>query len=256
MKFFARWSLLGSGIGLIFLTATPSFATVVGNLFTGGSGTVTVTATSITFNENDSTVPPSSTEVGTGTTLTFDGGSLMPGQPIDINGGMSITGASLPVANFMTFPDSPSLSVTLDSFGPGSANHNCSGLTTGESCSPLIGGVFPSPIILTYTGAGIEGSGPTNVGVSALLEIGGTATDASSIISIFTGHFSSSIADETPAQLAALFAGTGASFTTTYAGDFIALPPSTVPEPRFISMLVMAGLLMGLVVAKRRKSVA
>jgi len=107
MKFFARWSLLGSGIGLIFLTATPSFATVVGNLFTGGSGTVTVTATSITFNENDSTVPPSSTEVGTGTTLTFDGGSLMPGQPIDINGGLSITGASLPVANFMTFLTHP-----------------------------------------------------------------------------------------------------------------------------------------------------
>ena len=32
MKSFARLSLMGSGLGLIFLTAVPSFATVVGTL--------------------------------------------------------------------------------------------------------------------------------------------------------------------------------------------------------------------------------
>ena len=179
-----------------------------------------------------------------GTTLTSSAGALMPGQPININGGMAITEPSLPLADFMTFPDSPSLNVTLDAFGPGSSNHVCTGLTIGESCSPLIGGV-PSPIILTYTGTG----------TTAILDVTGTATDASAIISTFDGHFSANIADQTPAQLAALFAAGGAmSFTTTYSGNFIAASP--VPEPRFISMLMLAGLLMGLVVAKRRKSVA
>jgi hypothetical protein len=254
MKFFARLSLLGSGIGLIFLTATPSFATVVGNLYTGGNGTVTVTPFGITFSENDT--QGGSTQVGTGTTLTFAGGSVVAGQPIDIGSGVAITPLTpLPLANFMTFPDSPSLSVTLDAFGPGSTNSNCSGLTTGESCSPLIAG-FTSPIILTYTGPGTEGAGPADVGTSALLTVTGTAMDSGLLVSNFTGHFSSSIADQTPAELAALFTTSGSSFTTTYSGDFVATPPSTVPEPRTISVVAMAGLLMGLVVAKRRKSVA
>lgn len=252
MKFFARLSLMGSGLGLIFLTATPSFATVVGDLFTGGSGTVTVTATGITFNMNDTT--GGSTEVGTGTTLTFSGGSLMVGQPIDIGGGATITAGSLPLSGFMTFPDEPTLSVTLDSFGPGSLNTNCSGLTTGESCSPLIDGLFPSPIILTYTGPGTEGTGPGNVGVSALLTVTGTASDGTTPVSDFNGHFSASLAGDTPEQLAELFNTTGASFSTTYAGDFLAL--ATTPEPRAISLVALAGLLLGLGVAKLRKSEA
>ena len=80
MKFFARLSLMGSGLGLIFLTATPSFATVTGVLNTGGNGTVTVTPTGITFTENDTA--GGSTEVGVGTTLTYSGGSLTVGQPV------------------------------------------------------------------------------------------------------------------------------------------------------------------------------
>jgi hypothetical protein len=235
----------------MFLTAAPSFATVVGELFTGGNGTVTVTATGITFSMNDS--KGGSTEVGTGTTLTFAGGSIGVADPIAINGGATIGPGSFPVANFMTFPTAPSLKVTADSFGPPSANTNCSGLTTGESCSPLIGG-FPSPIILTYTGPGTEGAGPANVGTSALLTVTGTATDSSMVISTFTGHFSASIANQTPQTLDAMFSSPGSSFKTTYAGDFVVSSP--VPEPRTVSVIALAGLLMGLVVAKRRKSIA
>jgi len=251
MKSFARWSLLGSGLGLMFLTAAPSFATVVGNLFTGGTSSVTVTATSITFDETGGV----STDVGVGTTMTSSDGALMTGQPIDIAGGTPITAASIPLADFMTFPDSPSLNVTLDAFGPGSANTNCAGLTTGQSCSPLIDG-FASPIILTYTGTGVEGTSTGSEGTSALLSVSGTATDASKVISTFTGHFSASLATFTPEQLVTLFATPGQKFSTTYAGNFVATPPSTVPEPRTISVVAIAGLLMGLVVARRRKSVA
>lgn len=252
MKFIVRLScLLGAAIGLAVLTASPSFATVVGNLDTGGNGTVTVTPTAITFSENDTT--GGSTEVGTGTTLTFSGGSLMVGQPIDIDGGMTITPGSLPLADFMTFPDEPTLSVTLDGFGPGSANTDCSGLSTGQSCSVKVDG-FTSPIILTYTGPGVEGATPGDVGTSALLTVTGTASDGSTPISDFTGHFSASLADDTPEELAALFSTTGASFSTTYAGSFVAL--ASTPEPRAISLAAFAALMVGLVMAKRRKSMA
>src|SRR5579863_519197 len=119
MKLFARLGFVGSGLGLILLTATPSFATVVGDLFTGGNGQVTVTPTGITFTENDTT--GGSTEVGGGTTLTYAGGpALMVGQPVDINGGATISPTGPPVAGVypvdvpITFPDEPALSITLD----------------------------------------------------------------------------------------------------------------------------------------------
>ena len=151
MKFFARLNLMGSGLGLILLTASPSFATVVGSLYVGGTGTVSVTPTGITFNENDTS--GGSTAVGTGTTLTYAGGGLTVGQPVDIGSGLSISPTGPPVGGVypvnvpITFPDEPSLSITLTSFGAGSSNTNCSGLTNGESCSPETP-LGPSPIIL------------------------------------------------------------------------------------------------------------
>jgi hypothetical protein len=232
MKSFARLSLLGSGLGLFFLTAAPSFATVVGTLNTGGNGTVTVTPTGITFTENDT--KGSSTEVGAGTTVTFSGGSVLAiGDPVNIGGGATITPATLPTT--ITFPSEPTLSITLDSFGPGSSNTDCTGLSNGQSCSPSTP-FGPSPIILTAVGSG----------TSALLFVSGTATDGSGVSSVI-GNFSANIAGETPAELAS-----SSSFTTTYSGQ-LTITASQVPEPRQIGLVILAGLLMGLVV-KRRKS--
>src|ERR1700677_4692388 len=229
LKCFARFSLMGSGLGLILLTATPSFATVVGILNTGGNGTVTVTPTGITFTENDTT--GGSTEVGTGTNVTFAGspGMLTPGQPVDINGGATITPASLLAGVPVTFPDTPALSLTLDSFGPGSSNTNCAGLMSGQSCSPETP-FGPSPIILTAVGNG----------TSALLFVTGTATDGTGVSDV-SGNFSASISNETPRDLAS-----STSFTTTYASQLSLTATSTVPEPRQISLVVVVGLLMGL----------
>jgi hypothetical protein len=230
---------MGSGLGLIFLTAMPSSATVVGTLFTGGPGTVTVTPTGITFTENDSNnTPPSSTEVGVGSTLTYAGSpALVTGDPIDINGGATITPASLAGGVPITFPDQPSLSITLTSFAPGTGTACTSGMAVGASCSPLAGA---SPIVLT----------DESFGTTAQLSVAGTATDGSGVSDV-TGLFSANVIGETPLALSE-----SSSFTTTNSGVFAVTATSEVPEPRAISLIALAGLLMGIVVSKRRKSVA
>ncbi len=248
MKSFARLSLMGSGLGLFFLmAATPSFATVVGNLYTGGNGQVTVTPTGITFATDDTT--GGSTEVGGGTTLTYTGGpALAVGQPVVINGGMGISptgpavGGVYPVDVPITFPDESNLSITLDSFGPGSSTPCSSAITIGESCSPELSSspLTLSPIILTET----------STGTSAALGVMGTATDSSGMSNVL-GNFSATITGETPAELSAL-----TSYTTTSSGTFVITATSPVPEPSSVSLILAAGLLMGLVVVRRRKSEA
>lgn len=251
MKFFAH-TLVGSALGLILLTAMPSFATVTPNLYLGGTGTVSVTATSITFTENNTTPAGSSTAVGVGTTIP----NVSPGDPVDINGGNPISAiGGLPTS--VTFPNSPTVSATITSFGPGSSNTDCAGLTTGESCSASLGGLT-SPIILTYTGSGTEsatgGTGP-NEGTDAVLPTSGTLTDAGKTGTL-NGSFSATIPDETPESLLTLFGSTtGASFATTYSGSFTETVSSAVPEPRTTSLLLGASLLMGLAFLKRRKKV-
>ena len=235
MKLFARLTLMGSGLGLIFLTAMPSYATVVGTLLTGGPGTVTVTSTGITFTENDNnSSPSSSTQVGSGSTLSYSGGLVPSGSPIDINGGNVITPAVLAAGVPVTFPNQPSLSITLTSFGPGTGIACTPVMSNGASCSPIGGS---SPIILTNEGG---------VSTNASLSFAGTATDGSGVSNV-TGLFSQPI-DGTPYTLSQ-----ETSFTTTYAGHFTV---TAVPEPRAISLIALAGLFMGIVVSKRRKSVA
>jgi hypothetical protein len=236
MKLFTRLILMGSvGLALIFLTTAPSFATVVGDLYTGGNGTVTVTPTGITFTENDTS--GGSTEVGTGTDLTFSGGPLLVGQPIDINGGDTITPASLADGVAITFPDEPTLTITLFTFGPGSSTPCSAAITVGESCSPLLAGDVLSPIILT----------DTSTGTVASLSVAGTATDGTGTSELM-GNFSTTITGQTPEELA-----TDASYTTTSSGTFAITSLSSVPEPRSIWLVVLTGLLMGLFL-KRKKS--
>jgi hypothetical protein len=247
MKIFARLSVTGSCLGLFFLTAAPSFATVVGTLYTGGPGTVTVTPTSITFTENDTNNPtpfgPSSTEVGGGTTLTYDGPALNVKDPIDINAGNPIMPTGAPVGGVypvdvpVTFPKEPTLSLTLTSFGPGTGTSCTSTMKPGDTCSPLGGA---SPIILTDEGP--------NLTIASLL-VGGTATDSTGTSDV-SGGFTQPI----PEGIFAL--STSTNITTTDAGTFTITARSEVPEPRAVSMIALAGLLMGFVVAKRRKNLA
>lgn len=237
MKYFARLSLMGSGLGLILLMASPSFAQV---LNFGGNGVVIVTPNNITFSNSD-TVTGTSSEVGTGTTL--DG--LTAGEPISIDGGNAISptsttlnpNGSYPVDVPITFGSTPDVSLTLTEFGPGVSNTDCAGLTIGGTCSPLTP-LGPSPIILTDDGTG----------TTAILPVSGTFSDNGSVSDV-SGEFSANIAGETPEQLASQ-----GSFTTTWSGQLTS--SSAVPEPRFVSLIALLGLLMGAVVLKRRKSIA
>lgn len=246
MKIFARLSITGSCLGLIFLTAAPSFGTVVGTLSTGGVGTVMVTPTSITFTENDTNnTPPSSTEVGSGTALTYDGPALNVKDPIDINGGAPImpTGAAVdgvfPVDVPVTFPNEPTLSITLTSFGPGTGTACSSTMTVGQTCSPLGG---TSPIILTDEGP--------NLTIASLI-VAGTATDSTGISNV-AGGFTLPISE----GAFALSTSTDVTTPPTEAGTFTITARNVVPEPRAVSMIALAGLLMGFVVSKRRKNLA
>jgi hypothetical protein len=252
MKLFARLTLMGSGLGLIFLTAMPSYATVVGTLNIGENGTITVTPTSIEFNLNDTS--GGTAEVAASSTLTYAGSpALATGDPIDINviGGLATaitpTGpgdqgpGSFAVDVPVTFPDQPSLSITLTDFGPGSTNTNCAAATmNGDSCSPSTP-LGPSPIVLTYL----------NGETIASLAVNGTATDdGGATTTSLSGGFSTVI-DETPAELAS-----ATSFATDSVVDGKLTLSAATPEPRAISLIGFACLFMGIVVAKRRKSVA
>jgi hypothetical protein len=113
-------------------------------------------------------------------------------------------------------------------------------MTLGETCSPL-GGV--SPIILTDEGPNLT---------IASLDVTGTATDGTGVVAI-TGGFTQPIPE------GAFAASTSANITTTDAGTFTVIAGSgrgVVPEPRAVSMIGLAGLLMGFVVSKRRKNLA
>lgn len=257
MKAFATLSWVGSGLGLILLTASPSLADVTGSLYLGGDGTVIVSPTQIEFPEDslNTTSTPSSTAVSAATTLTYSGGtSLVAGQPVDINGGAPIVASSAtqvvendgsnaytfstPVP--VTFPSTPTVTAEITQFGPGSSNTDCASATTaGSTCSPSLGAGAVSPIIL-------ENDGPNTV--VATLPIVGTITDGTSVSS-FTGDFTSTIS-----YPGATVASVAANINTvSYAGS---LTVSSVPEPRAVSFVVFAGLLMGAMIFKRRKSVA
>lgn len=249
MKLSARLTLMGSGLGLILLTAMPSYATVTGTLNIGENGTITITESSIQFNLNDSS--GGSAQVAGGTTLTYAGSpALAQGDPIVINDGLAITPigpgdqgpGSYEVNVPVTFPDQPStFFITLTDFGAGSASTDCADVTkNGESCSPLTPG-GPSPIVLTYL----------NGETIASLAVNGTATDDGGLTTTSLSGGFSTVIDATPAFLASQ-----ASFATDSVVDGKLTLSAATPEPSTISIIGLACLFMGIVIAKRRKSVA
>lgn len=239
-----KLALGGLAAGVLLFTAQPSFASVSGELLTGGNGTLTVSATTLTFTKNDSS--GHSTSVAAGTVLTFAGcssgvlgssGCLTQGEGVDIAGGSTITSLG-PIPDFLTFANTPALVFNLAGYNPGVSNTNCTGLAVGQSCSVFAG----SPVILTLTSSG---------GTAASMGVFGTATDGSGQVSNWTGTFTATINNKSPQTLQALIAS-GGSFTHTHSGDFN-VSFSQVPEPRLISLALAAGLFFGIVVMKRRR---
>jgi PEP-CTERM motif len=236
---------------LAWATFAPSAsAGVIGTLFSGSSGEITVTTNSITWNTDPGSISAGTWngEVANGTNLTFQGctgglgsaGCLFNGEGIDINHLAALVNGvtPIPIDGFLLFAANPALDFTLTAISPGSANTNCSGLSIGQSCSVFVG----SPIILT-----LLTSNRTSVQLSML----GTATDGSGLTSNWTGGFSATIPTMTPAQIEAFFgANPNGSISASNSGSFFA---TTVPEP--VSMALIGGGLLALAVIKRRKRV-
>jgi hypothetical protein len=241
------------GLAVLALATLPqsASASVIGTLFTGSSGQITVTTTSITWNADASGLPVGSWngDVTTGTDLTFlgctgglgDPGCLSVREGIDINHlAPLVSGVTpFPIDGFLTFAAHPLLDFTLTGVSPGSANLNCSGLAIGQSCSVIAG----SPIILTLL---------TGNRTSVQMSMFGTATDGSSgPTSYWTGGFSATLPTMTPAAVEAFFAANpDGSLSASNSGSFFA---TTVPEP--VSMALIGGGLLALAMIRRRKRV-
>jgi hypothetical protein len=217
MTHFARLSLLASGLGLFIMAAVPSFATVIGAV--GGGETVTVTPAGLSFTGN---VSPSPTTVGAAPNVAYMTAPLAIGQPMNGNVGSEITPFTLVTGALLPFPSEPTFSLSLNSFA-----------SPERSAAPMV----LSPIILTATSP--EPSAP--------LGVTGTAAYGS-VVGDVGGNFKPPVTGNTSEDVVL------PTYTTPYSANFVA---ATVPEPRLISisLVVLAGLLMGLVV-KRRKSLA
>jgi hypothetical protein len=173
---------------------------------------------------------------GIGTSLSYSGGTLLPGvtgniQDLTIGGGT--------VDNFMTFPTTPPLDFVLTAFVPQTANSvSCAAATVdGNTCIPVAG----SPFLLTNLGTG-------NVGVS--LEAIGYIVDAG-VTSYWSGSFTTQLiaAGMTPLVVQTEI-GQGQSISSTQSGTFIL---TTTPEP-FTLPLIGGGLMVLAMIGKKRKT--
>jgi hypothetical protein len=160
--------------------------------------------------------------VGTATSLTYMEAPLSTGQPMIRNASSEITPVTLVTGAPFAFPSEPALSLSLSSFA-----------APEISSTPRL----LSPIILTATS--LEPSAP--FGVTGTAAYGAVVGDVA-------GSFSPPVTANTSEDVLL------PTYITPYSANFVA---AAVPEPRLISffLVVLAGLLMGLVV-KRRKSLS
>jgi len=248
------------------LLVSNASASIIGTLNTGSAGTVTVSLTSVVFNNDPSATPPGppwNSEVANGTNLSFAGcasgvlnsaGCLSATEGINVDS--PVTAGSIGDTHFLTFAAHPLLTYSLLAIGPGVANTDCSIATSnGVSCSVFAG----SPIFLTFENGGTSVTFPVS-GKASDTGIGGLA-GGSNYLGSFIDPLNGTITGSTGATFLAtprniqLFfcpSGTctaadfasGRSITGSQSGNFFA---TTVPEPSsvFLGCLGIAMLLVG-----------
>jgi len=238
------------------LMAPTASATVVGTLATGSGGSIMVSLTFIRFTLDPSANPsgaPWNGEVSTATNLTFAGcasgvlgtaGCLdaapnNPNEAVEINHNTDLTASTvLPEDGFLLFAGNGTTHATIDytltQVLAGTSNTNCGGLAQFESCSVFAG----SPVVLT-----LEGTGTT-----ATLNLSGTVTDGVGPIANWTGKFSATFPNQTPAALQAIILG-GGTLNTSNSGTFFS---TAVPEPSYTAILI-GGALVSLASLLRKK---
>ena len=234
------------------LLASNASATVMNTLLTGSTGDVTLSLSSVIFNNDPAAIGGGNSDVANGTNLTFAGcasgvlgspGCLSAQEGVTVNNAdLTLTAPSAANANtFLTFAAHPNLVYSISwPPGPGAANTNCASANfNGLSCSLFAG----SPIILTYAngdtflGLGVQGRA-SDTGV------GGLAA-GSPYSGGFSDFFSSTLPNgttPTPLDIQRYFcpSGTctpadfssGRSITSSQSGTFsTASVLATTPEP-------------------------
>jgi len=242
---------------LMALLVTSASATVVGTLATGSGGSIMVSLTFIRFTLDPSANPagaPWNAEVSTATNLMFAGCSSgvlgsagcldappnSPNEAISINHNTDLTATTvLPEDGFLLFAGNGTSHATIDYtlsqvlLGP--ANTNCAGLAQFQSCSVVAG----SPIVLTLQGTG----------TTATLNLAGTVSDGVGPANSWTGKFSATFPNQTPADLQAFILG-GGVVNTSNSGTFAS---TAIPEPSYAAILIGGALVSLATLLRKRK---
>lgn len=261
--------LAASTFLLLLVLAAVASASPVGLLGSGSSGTLDATLVSLTWNPDPAALPipgpPWNEDVNTGTNLSFNGCSGVLGSPgclftqegILVNNGAPLCGGTnttncsggaeaFPVSTFLQFESHPNLIFELTGVAGGSST-NCL-VNATVSCS-----IAGSPVVLTPLGASGTSASigffgiASDAGIPGLTQLGHNST--------WTGGFSVTIPNMTPAQITNFFCPGGVCNPnadlrlTSVSGSFAA---TAIPEPSTISMIAIGVALVTLSQIRRR----
>jgi hypothetical protein len=165
-------------------------------------------------------------DAGAGTTVTFTGGSITPGEAGTVNDLSFGSGNT----DFIQFAG---IKFSAQTVGPGVANTVCANTYNPADAACSISST--SPFVLT----------PGTTGTTVTLSVSGYTDDASQ--NPWSGVFSTQIAGKDPLDIERIINGSG-SVTATYSFD----GEVGVPEP--VSMALLGGGLIALAGLKRWKS--
>lgn len=267
------------------MMSTAAQATVSGILDTGSTGSVTATLTSLSFSNDPAAQPATgganfscpldspacNSDVSSSTVLSFAGCAgilgtgtcLTAGEGVDVSGG-TITAASVPENNFLTFSNNSNLVFSLtgiDTYvGDPGVSTDCAGLSVGQSCTAYVG----SPVLLTVKAGGSTDVSFDVTGIASDTGVAGLANG-----SVYQGGFTQHLPSESAAAIQMFFCGTNANPTITTCLTYEAANPnlgpfeitssqsgsfaaSAVPEPNTLALMLIGGLLIGVTRIRRR----
>ena len=248
---------------VVFVCAMPVSATVIGSLnISSGTAVATATGLSIAWGCDTTAIDViavpgfacAQAQVGSGTNITSAGGTPPLGSAVFIKDFGAST--SIPIADFMQLENSAGAAIAIH------VTANNFGTLPGSNCSTTL-----SVNCVIFNGAPLQLLN-TSTGVTATLDVFGTATDSSGILSSFLGAFTTQLTSMstgihgtgvggvlTNADIQAFFgcpsgaSGPGScnptsltkSVSSTHSGTFEA--NFTIPEPQ-TTALVLGGLLV------------